>query len=244
MEKTNQIRLFTGFTGLDDVIGGIAREDVVCLAARPGIGKTAFALDIAVNLAVKNAKRVAIFSLEDSEDLISSRVLNRKACTASSLNENALKSAGVISVYANPKMNISKIKEVAAAAGDFDILILDYLQLLALCGKNKRLGIACVMAKIKEAAIELQTPIMVLSQLSRKTERRKDHRPRIQDIPSSSLVTAYADIILFLYREAYYDCEANRTDAWCFVLEKPFSNTKAVPMKWYASSSDGHWACL
>lgn len=239
MEVGRTNRLSTGFTALDDCIGGIAQDDVVFLAARPGMGKTAFALDIAVHLAVRSAKRVAFFSLEDSKEHVAARLLKRESCTASILDDTAPQGIGTVVVCDNPEMNIGTIKKTVTAAGGFDFLVLDYFQRLPFSGKNKSREIERAMMEIKEAATELHAPIMVLSQLPRRIERRRDHRPRIQDISCSAHVVPYADIILFLYREAYYDCEAEQTSAWCFVGKKPFSALRAVQMKWISLADDG-----
>ncbi|MDD3227804.1 MAG: DnaB-like helicase C-terminal domain-containing protein [Oscillospiraceae bacterium] len=241
MEVEHANRLSTGFGALDDCIGGIAHDDVIFLAARPGMGKTAFALDIAVHLAVKEAKRVAFFSLEESEERITARLRKRGFCPAAISDKTAPQGTGTIAVYDNLKLNIGTIKEIVAAAGGFDLFILDYFQQLSFSGKNKSTRIERAMMEIKAAATELHTPIMVLSQLPRSIERRKDRRPRVQDISCAAHITTYADILLFLYREAYYDWEADQTSALCFVEKSHSSVPKAVQMKWSSSADDGEF---
>ncbi|MDD4510785.1 MAG: DnaB-like helicase C-terminal domain-containing protein [Oscillospiraceae bacterium] len=244
MEAEHANRLSTGFSALDDCIGGIMQDNVIFLAARPGMGKTAFALDIAVQLATKEAKKVAFFSLEDSKERITARLLKRKLCSASTLGESSSPDTGTITVYDNPKLDIRAIREIVTAAGGFDFIILDYFQLLSFSGKNTSARIERAMMEIKAAAAELHAPIMVLSQLPRSIERRKDRRPRVQDISCTAHIIPYADILLFLYREAYYDWEANPTSAWCFVEKSFFSAPRTVQMKWISSVDDGEFSSV
>lgn len=239
MKQSGVNKLSTGFTALDDYLGGIAENDVLFVAARPGMGKTAFALDIAVNLAANSNKRVAFISFEDSKEQIIARVLKRKYCPESLIKGTTSNAIGTIVVYGSQQQHMRSINEMIATAGEFDLIILDSFQRLSCSGKNKSERTERALMTIKEAAVEYHTPIILLSQLSRRIEQRKDHRPQIRDISCSSQVTRCADTIMLLYREAYYDYCANQTSAWCFIGESPLFTTRAVPQKWHRLDDDG-----
>lgn len=226
LDPSNRISgLSTGFTKLDECTGGFRGGQLIIIAARPAMGKTAFALNIASYVALHLAKTVAVFSLEMSNESLLSRLLCSQARVdgqryqAGVLNKDELrrlqKAAHELSetnllLDDSAGINLmdmhSKLRRVKAERG-LDLVVVDYLQLMSVRGKveNRVQEVSQLSRNLKLLSKELDVPFMVLSQLSRATETRQgDHRPQLSDLRESGSIEQDADIVGFLFREEYY----------------------------------------
>ena len=212
----------TGIGDLDRVITGLNRSDLIILAARPGMGKTSFALNIARNVACKSKKAVAFFSLEMSKEQLASRLLSAEALVGGTklrtgkLSDeewqrlvpasDVLKNANLY-IDDTPGITITEIKSRLRRLREIDLVVVDYLQLMSSTRRiESRVNeISEITRSLKIMAKELNVPVITLSQLSRASEQRPDHRPQLSDLRDSGSIEQDADIVLFLYREGYYD---------------------------------------
>lgn len=256
----------TGFTYLDTVLTGMGRSDLIILAARPGMGKTSFALNIATNVAKKQKIPVAIFSLEMTKDQLTSRILSAEAGIDSQafrtgkLQEedwDDLARASEIlhdaPIYMDDTSGIT-IPEVKAkirrinqdpSRPDIGLVIIDYLQLMTSGRRteNRVQEISDITRNLKIMAKELNVPVIALSQLSRSAEKatgRSDHRPQLSDLRDSGSIEQDADVVLFLYRQAYYNShqdgaeeqQADEHTAECIVAKNRHGETSTVQLGW------------
>lgn len=219
----------TGFIDLDKMTSGMQKSDLIILAARPSMGKTAFALCVARNAAIKGYK-VAIFSLEMGKMQLSQRLLSMEAgVDANRLrtgrldNNDWMKMSAVmdrlseadIRIDDTPGMTVmgikNKCRRMKADAG-LDLVVIDYLQLMSADGRaeSRQQEVSNLSRNLKQLARELDCPVLVLSQLSRAVESRSDHRPQLADLRESGSIEQDADVVLFLYRDEVYDKETDR----------------------------------
>ena len=219
----------TDFTDLDKLTSGLQPSDLILVAARPSMGKTAFTLNIASNVAIRGRKTVAFFSLEMSKSQLMQRILCSETCLdAQKVRIGDLPSPdwdrliNMADVIGNAPLYIddtagiqinelrSKARRLKAQHG-LDLIIIDYLQLMQGSGKvsgdNRQAEIAEISRALKALARELNVPIIALSQLSRSVENRQIKRPMLSDLRESGSLEQDADIVMFLYREDYYDKE-------------------------------------
>ncbi len=219
----------TDFTDLDKLTSGLQPSDLILVAARPSMGKTAFTLNIASNVAFRGRKTVAFFSLEMSKSQLMQRILCSETCLDAQKVRigdlppsdwaRLINMAGNISkapLYIDDTAGIqinelrSKARRLKAQHG-LDLIIIDYLQLMQGSGKvsgdNRQAEIAEISRALKALARELNVPIIALSQLSRSVENRQIKRPMLSDLRESGSLEQDADIVMFLYREDYYDKE-------------------------------------
>ena len=249
-DKEKYMGLPTGFAALDSIITGLNRTDLILVAARPGMGKTAFGLNIAANVATKTGKQVAVFSLEMGKEQLVTRLLSSEALIQSgSLRTGNLKpddwvklamSAQVLSqapIYIDdtPGITVAEMKAKLRRFRDLGLVVIDYLQLMS-TGKrseNRVQEVSEITRSLKIMAKELNVPVITLSQLSRGPESRTDHRPMLSDLRESGSIEQDADIVMFLYREAYYnrECEEQNT-AECIVAKNRHGETDSVKMGW------------
>ncbi|EUJ36688.1 replicative DNA helicase [Brochothrix thermosphacta] len=224
----------TGFKELDRMTAGFQRNDLIIVAARPSVGKTAFALNIAQNTAIKTNETVAIFSLE----MGASQLINRMLCAEGNIDaqnmrtgklndEEWRKLALAISTLSSTNIFIddspgirvneirSKCRRLKQEHG-LGMIVIDYLQLIQGSGigggENRQQEVSEISRTLKQLARELEVPVIALSQLSRGVEQRQDKRPMMSDIRESGSIEQDADIVAFLYREDYYDREAADED--------------------------------
>ena len=214
----------TGFRDLDKITTGLHEDEMIILAARPAVGKTAFALNIAQNVGTKTDKSVAIFSLEMGAE----QLVNRMLCSEGSIDANHLRTGqlneeewqnliiamGSLSkakIYMDDTPGIrmaeirAKCRRLAREQGDLGLIIIDYLQLIEGSGQeNRQQEVSAVSRQLKKLAKELHVPVIALSQLSRGVEQRQDKRPVLSDIRESGSIEQDADIVAFLYRDDYY----------------------------------------
>ncbi|ADV68636.1 replicative DNA helicase [Deinococcus maricopensis] len=225
----------SGFRDLDEQISGLQKGSLNVLAARPSMGKTAFALSIAQNVALRGEKTVAVFSLEMPAVQLALRMLCSEArvdmnrIRSGQLNERDFErlahAAGrlaeaplVIDDEADLTLNLlrSKCRRIAAQHGQLGLVVIDYLQLMS-GGKgggggseNRQQEISTISRGLKSLARELEVPIIVLSQLSRAVEQRPNHRPMLSDLRESGAIEQDADIVMFIYRDEYYNKETDQ----------------------------------
>ncbi len=242
----------SGFSGLDSYTTGLNKSDLILLAARPGMGKTSFALNIASNVAVRGKKPVAIFSLEMGKEQLAQRLLSSEAMVESqklrtgNLSEddwvNISKATGILAaspIYIDDStgVTVGDIKAKLRRIKDLGLVIIDYLQLMT-TGKRTESRVQEVSEmtrNLKIMAKELNVPVITLSQLSRNVESRADHTPMLSDLRESGSIEQDADIVLFLTNDAYYnrDMEDN-SSAQCVVAKNRHGSTGIVDLYWNA----------
>ncbi len=219
----------TGFTKLDELTAGLQKSDLVILAGRPGMGKTACALNIAKNSAVDANIPVAIFSLEMSKEQLSFRMLSSEARVDSSrlrrgfiTQDDWIKitdAAGFLSqapIFIDDSPNIT-VLEIRAKSrrlkmeSDIGLIIIDYIQLMKgrASAERRDLEISEISRSLKALAKELDIPVLALSQLNRKLEERSDKRPQLSDLRESGALEQDADIVAFIYRDELYNKDEN-----------------------------------
>ena len=223
--KGNVTGLPTGFTDLDNKTSGFQNSDLILVAARPSMGKTAFVLNIAQYMAFKKDLSVAIFSLEMSKQQLMNRLLSMESrVNSQSMRTGNLKdedwsklieSAGVIGdsnliIDDTPGITVrelrSKCRRYKLEHG-LDIIMIDYLQLMSGGGRgsdSRQQEISEISRSLKALARELNVPVVALSQLSRAVESRTDHRPMLSDLRESGAIEQDADVVMFIYRDDYY----------------------------------------
>lgn len=222
----------TGYQALDKMTAGLQPEELIILAARPAVGKTAFALNIAQNIGTKTDRSVAIFSLEmGAESLVNRMLCAEGSIEASHLRtgqlseeewQNLIVAMGSLSranIYIDdtPGIKISEIRakcrKLAQEKGNLGLILIDYLQLIEGTGReNRQQEVSEISRQLKKLAKELKVPVIALSQLSRGVEQRQDKRPVLSDIRESGSIEQDADIVAFLYRDDYYDREGGEDD--------------------------------
>jgi len=248
----------TGIEDLDSVITGLNRSDLILLAARPGMGKTSFALNIARNVAVTGKKTVAFFSLEMTKEQLASRLLSAEALVGGTkLRTGKLKPdewkrlIGASDVLKNadlylddtPGITVPEMKAKLRRLKHIDLVVIDYLQLMSTGRRNDNRvqEISEITRNLKILAKEINVPVITLSQLSRASEQRQDHRPQLSDLRDSGSIEQDADIVLFLYREGYYDREKgaetvaaaiDQNSGECLVAKNRHGETRAVKLHW------------
>lgn len=245
----------TGIGELDETITGLNRSDLIILAARPGMGKTSFALNIARHAAVTVKKKVAFFSLEMGREQLASRLLSTEALVGGTklrtgeLNEGEwarlieggdILSKAPIYLDDNSSITVPEMKAKIRRLGGVDLVIIDYLQLMNSAKRidNRVQEISEITRNLKIMAKELNVPVIALSQLARASEKRTEHRPVLSDLRDSGSIEQDADIVLFLYREDYYqnengpDEDSDRNSGECIVAKNRHGEIKTVPLHW------------
>lgn len=251
-DKDEYLGLRSGFKRLDMMTSGLNKSDLILVAGRPGMGKTSFALNIAVNVAKKYEKDVVIFSLEMSNEQLVSRVLSSETRIESNKLRNGrlspddwvylAKGADILSktnIYLDDSagITVAEMKAKLRRLKNVGLVVIDYLQLMS-SGRpteNRVQEISVMTRNLKIMAKELNIPVILLSQLSRASEQRGEgkHRPQLSDLRDSGSIEQDADIVLFLYREEYYEKkEENRNDAICIVAKNRHGETGDAEMRW------------
>ena len=244
----------TGFSDLDFRTSGLHNSDLILVAARPAMGKSAFALNIATNAAVRAKVPVAIFSLEMSKEQMTSRIL----CSEAMVDSNKVRTGKIddeewgklaaasgelseANIYIDDTPGIS-IMEIRAKCRKMKIekniglVVIDYLQLVQGSGKrgsSREQEIAEISRSLKILAKEINVPVIALSQLSRAPEQRPDHRPMLSDLRESGSIEQDADIVMFLYRDDYYNEESEKKNIAEVIIAKQRSgSTGTVDLMW------------
>jgi len=247
----------TGFADLDYITAGLHPSDLVIVAARPAMGKSAFALNIATNAAVRANVPVAIFSLEMSKEQMTNRIL----CSEAMVDSNKVRTgkiedddwtklaeaSGALStsqIFIDDTPGISameiraKCRKLSLEKG-LGLVVIDYIQLVQ--GSNKKNGsreqeISEISRSLKILAKEIGAPVIALSQLSRSVEQRPDHRPMLSDLRESGAIEQDADIVMFLYRDDYYNEDSEKKNIAEVILAKHRAgSTGTVELAWLGS---------
>lgn len=258
----NVVGLPTGFKTLDEKTSGLHKSDLIILAARPGMGKTAFALNIAQQSAIKADASVLIFSLEMSKEQLGQRLiamqarveseklkkgdLDRKDWDRINVALNELNGTKIV-IDDSPGISImemrNKCRRLKAEQG-LDLIVVDYLQLMTYDGRadSRQQEISALSRNLKLLAREMDCPVIVLSQLSRAPELRQDKRPMLSDLRESGSIEQDADIVIFLYRDDYYNENSEKPGVCEVHLAKHRSgSTDRVELTWvgrYTKFSD------
>jgi replicative DNA helicase len=229
----------TGYIDLDKLLGGFQRTDLIILAARTSVGKTSFALNLAVNAAVKHNATAAIFSLEMSAEQLASRLLSMESgvdsprIRSAHLNEQESRKLDAamnhlakapIWVDDTPSIPIMELRSKArrlAAEHRLDMIVVDYLQLIASEGGESRVQeLGQISRALKALARELHVPILALSQLSRAVEQRTPHIPQLSDLRESGALEQDADVVLFIYRDEKYNPDTDKKGVADIIVAK------------------------
>lgn len=219
--------LSSGYRALDLMTAGLHEDELIILAARPGVGKTAFALNIAQNIGTATNENIALFSLE----MGATQLVNRMLCAEGTINANNLRTGQLteeefeklfvamgslsnanIYIDDTPGIRVSEIRaksrRLMQEQGGIGLIIIDYLQLIEGSGQESRQQeVSAISRQLKKLAMELNVPVIAISQLSRSVEQRQDKRPILSDLRESGSLEQDADIVAFLYREDYYRSE-------------------------------------
>jgi replicative DNA helicase len=217
--------VLSGFTGLDEFLGGFQRSDLVIIAGRPSMGKTSLALNIARNAAVEHQACVALFSVEMARDSLVMRMLSSESGVNSRRvrfgqqtedeERRVIEATGVLSespIYVDdtPMLRMAEMRSKALRLNyerGIDLVIVDYLQLMqgeGIRGENRVQEISYISRSLKALARELSAPVLAVSQLSRAVEWRASHEPQLSDLRESGSIEQDADVVLFIYRDEYY----------------------------------------
>ncbi len=230
--KGNVTGLATGFIDLDYKTSGFQPSDLILIAARPSMGKTAFALNIAEYMAFRNNLTVAIFSLEMSKEQLVNRLFSLESRVDSQILRTGnlsdsdwtslIEAAGTIGrsnmiIDDTPGISVQELRSRCRKyklEHNLDIIIIDYLQLMqgSRRSESRQQEISDISRSLKEIARELQIPVVALSQLSRAVEQRPDHRPMLSDLRESGAIEQDADVVMFLYRDDYYNPDTEKKD--------------------------------
>lgn len=253
--KGNVTGVPTGFKDLDYQTSGMQPSDLVLIAARPSMGKTAFVLNLAEHMAFKKKVTVAIFSLEMSKEQLINRMLSMESRVSSqvlrtgNLEDNewdkVIEAAQYISnskliVDDTPSISIQELRSKCRKyklEHNLGVIIIDYLQLMSAgdgkASDSRQQQISDISRSLKALARELNVPVLALSQLSRAVEQRPDHRPMLSDLRESGAIEQDADVVMFLYREGYYDRQCERPDvAEVIVAKQRNGPTGTIELKW------------
>ncbi len=258
--------LSTGMVDLDRQINGLNKSDLVLVAARPAMGKTAFALNLALNVAKKYRQTVAVFSLEMSREQLAMRLLSMEGCVDgkviatgqlspeewSRLSMAAVPLSETDSrVDVNPSITVAEMNAKCRRLDNLSLVVVDYLQLMNGSGYGKggdsRVNVVSEISRsLKIMAKELNVPVVCLSQLSRGPEGRPDKRPMLADLRESGAIEQDADEVMFLYRDDYYhpDDSEEKGIAECIVQKNRHGETGTVKLQWipqYQTFADREW---
>ena len=259
--------LSTGLCGLDRAISGLNKSDLILLAARPGMGKTSMALNILLEAGKRSGKQAAFFSLEMSQEQLAMRLIsgecfldNKKLVTGKLSEEDWEKVAVAVDSLNRAKILIDDDSSVTVAdisarcrrVENLGLVIIDYLQLMqssggktSTRGENRQQIVSDISRSLKIMAKELNVPVLCLSQLSRANESRQDKRPMLSDLRESGAIEQDADIVLFLYREGYYNKDTENPNlAECIIAKNRHGETRTVELQWlpdFTTFSDVEW---
>ena len=258
--------LSTGLIDLDTAISGLNKSDLILLAARPGMGKTSMALNILLHAGKFSGKSVAFFSLEMSREQLALRLIsnesfvdNKKLVTGK-LSENDWEKVAAaadalnrtkILIDDDPTVSVADINAKCRRVEDLGLVVIDYLQLMTSAGgrqysgENRQQVVSDISRALKIMAKELNVPVLCLSQLSRAAEGRTNKRPMLSDLRESGAIEQDADIVMFLYRDDYYNEDSEKHNiAECIIAKNRHGETGKVQLRWmpeYTTFSTLEW---
>ena len=245
--------LSTGLPDVDMAISGLNKSDLILLAARPGMGKTSFALNMLLHAGKFSGKTVVFFSLEMSREQLAMRLIsgesfvdNKKLVTGKLGEEDWTKIAAAsaalnqtqILIDDNPSLSVADMNAKCRRVDNLGLVVIDYLQLMTSAGgptrsDNRQQIVSDISRALKIMAKELNVPVVCLSQLSRGPESRSDKRPMLSDLRESGAIEQDADIVMFLYRDDYYnDSDENHNLAECIIAKNRHGETRTVELQW------------
>ena len=246
--------LTTGLSAIDGKINGLNKSVLLLLAARPGMGKTSLALNMALNAAKASGKTVAVFSLEMSRDQLVTRLIaseglveNTRLVTGNLRESDWQKIAEAASTLSrldiriddNPLLTVADMNAKCRRLDNLGLVVIDYLQLMtsaggkSYSGENRQQAVSDISRMLKIMAKELQVPVLCLSQLSRANEKREDKRPMLSDLRESGSIEQDADIVMFIYRDDYYNEDSEKRNiAECIVAKNRHGETGKVELRW------------
>ena len=247
--------LSTGLPDVDRAIAGLNKSDLILLAARPGMGKTSFALNVLLHAGKFSGKTVVFFSLEMSREQLAMRLIsgesfvdNKKLVTGRLNEEDWTKIAAAsaalnrtqILIDDNPSLSVADMNAKCRRVDNLGLVVIDYLQLMTSAGgpqrssnENRQQIVSDISRALKIMAKELNVPVVCLSQLSRGPESRSDKRPMLSDLRESGAIEQDADIVMFLYRDDYYnDSDENHNLAECIIAKNRHGETGTVELQW------------
>ena len=247
--------LSTGLPDVDSAISGLNNSDLILLAARPGMGKTSFALNVLLQVGKFSGKTAVFFSLEMSREQLAMRLIsneafvdNKKLVTGRLTDEDwdkvALAAAALgrakILIDDNPSLSVADMNAKCRRVEDLGLVVIDYLQLMQSAGgkqrysnENRQQVVSDISRALKIMAKELNVPVVCLSQLSRGPESRQDKRPMLSDLRESGAIEQDADIVMFLYRDDYYNEDSeSRNLAECIIAKNRHGETRKVELQW------------
>lgn len=258
MQKGGTTGIPSGFTDLDKMTAGFQRSDLIIVAARPSVGKTAFALNVAQNVGVRAKETVAIFSLEMS----AAQLVQRIVCAESNVDATRMRTGNLenddwekltmaigalseadIYIDDTPGVTVAdiraKCRRLKKEKG-LGMILIDYLQLISgrgKAGENRQQEVSEISRTLKQIARELEVPVIALSQLSRGVEQRQDKRPMMSDLRESGSIEQDADIVAFLYRDDYYNQDSEKKNIIEIIIAKqrngPVGTVELVFLKNY-----------
>ena len=247
--------LSTGLPDVDSAISGLNNSDLILLAARPGMGKTSFALNVLLQVGKFSGKTAVFFSLEMSREQLAMRLIsneafvdNKKLVTGRLDDEDwdkvamaaaALGRAGIL-IDDNPSLSVAEMNAKCRRVDNLGLVVIDYLQLMQsaggrqrYAGENRQQVVADISRALKIMAKELNVPVVCLSQLSRGPESRQDKRPMLSDLRESGAIEQDADIVMFLYRDDYYNEDSEQRNlAECIIAKNRHGETRKVELQW------------
>ena len=247
--------LSTGLPDVDAAISGLNNSDLILLAARPGMGKTSFALNVLLQVGKFSGKTAVFFSLEMSREQLAMRLIsneafvdNKKLVTGRLSDEDwdkiALAAAALgrskILIDDNPALSVADMNAKCRRVDNLGLVVIDYLQLMQSAGgkqrysgENRQQVVSDISRALKIMAKELNVPVVCLSQLSRGPESRQDKRPMLSDLRESGAIEQDADIVMFLYRDDYYNEDSElRNLAECIIAKNRHGETRKVELQW------------
>ncbi|MEY8401814.1 replicative DNA helicase [Oscillospiraceae bacterium 44-34] len=257
----------TGLRDLDRAISGLNNSDLILLAARPGMGKTSMALNVLLDAGKKSGKKVAFFSLEMSREQLALRLIssecfvdNKKLVTGKLSDQDwesvaaAADSLNRSTIYIDDdsSVTVADINAKCRRVENLGLIVIDYLQLMQSAGgksnnrgENRQQVVSDISRSLKIMAKELNVPVLCLSQLSRANESRQDKRPMLSDLRESGAIEQDADIVLFLYREGYYNKDTENPNlAECIIAKNRHGETGTVELQWtpeFTTFTDMEW---
>ena len=246
--------LSTGLPDVDMAISGLNKSDLILLAARPGMGKTSFALNMLLHAGKFSGKTVVFFSLEMSREQLAMRLIsgeafvdNKKLVTGKLGEEDWSKIAAAsaalnqtqILIDDNPALSVADMNAKCRRVDNLGLVVIDYLQLMTSAGgptrssDNRQQIVSDISRALKIMAKELNVPVVCLSQLSRGPESRQNKRPMLSDLRESGAIEQDADIVMFLYRDDYYNEDSeNHNLAECIIAKNRHGETRTVELQW------------
>lgn len=258
INKLSFVGLPSGFYDLDIKLSGLQKSQMILIAARPSMGKTTFALNIAENIAIKEKKSVLIFSLEMSKEQLTNKLISsitridiQKIQTGNLDDTDFDKLIDGIGIVSNAKIFIDDTPNISIVemrskcrklkfSNNIDLIIIDYLQLMSGNSKNesRQQEVSEISRFIKALSKEMNCPIIALSQLSRAPEQRSDHRPMLSDLRESGSIEQDSDIVILLYRDEYYNKDTDQKNiAECIVAKHRNGEVGTIKLAWIGQYS-------